>query len=286
MRPGLQLAGGVAASALVLTGAFIAFKATRPSAAEAGTPLTWEFAPLAAPVPAPAPAAGPPVARAAAPRSLRPIVQRPREKDCPRPEIGPLSGADPGEVRPMPVRAVAASDAFRVRLEPSPQTPRGYAYAHALRAALARQGAVAARRSGRVIWSVDREFVARLNDGSRVSVVGGYGVTELSFRALTPGVCRLLFGAAQGARAYLVFPGAALHPPVLGQWGGWASHAMVTDPRALCARLGPAFDAWRRTAPAAPLNLVDRDRREVSISSPGGGAAPGRPGSVRQALFY
>lgn len=287
MRPGLQLAGGVAASALILTGAFIAFKATRPSAAETGTPLTWEFAPLAIADPAPAPAARPPVVRAtAAPRSLRPIVRPLREKDRPRPEVGPLSRAVPGEARPMPVRAVAASDAFRVRLEPSPQTPRGYAYAHALRGALARQGAVAARRSGRVIWSVDREFVARLNDGSRVSVVGGYGVTELSFRELTPGVCRLLFGAAQGARAYLVFPGAALHPPALGQWGGWANHAMVTDPRALCARLGPAFDAWRRSAPAARRDLADLDRREVSISSPGGGPASGRPGSVRGALFY
>lgn len=294
MRPGLQLAGGVAASVLILTGAFIAFKATGPSTAEAGTPLSWEVAPLpATAAPAPPPLVRAPVVRAApARRSLRPIAPHARAKHCPRPEAAARLGAAPpgeilsGEIRSTPARAVAAADAFSVRLEPSPQTPRGFAYADAVRAALARQGVVAARRSGRVVWSVDREFVARLNDGSHVAVVGGYGVTELSFRTLTPDVCRVVLGAAEGARAYLVFPGAVLHPSSLGQWGGLAGHAPVADPRALCVRLGPAFDAWRRAAPAAPLDLADLDRREVSISSPGGGAAPGRPGSDRQALFY
>src|ERR1700745_3342838 len=78
----------------------------------------------------------------------------------------------------LPARAGAAAHSFQLRLQPSPQTPRGYAYADALRAALARQGAVAARRSGQVIWSVDHQFVARLNDGSRIAITGGYGVTE------------------------------------------------------------------------------------------------------------
>jgi len=294
MRPGLRLAGGLAASALLLLGAFVAFKATRPSAAAPGAPLDWEVespapapATVSGPAPAPtAPAARPYVVAVSAARrpprsSVRPIVRQAR---CPRPVVAPLGAALPGEARPMPAGSVAATDAFRIRLEPSPRTPRGYAYADTLRAALARQGAVAARKSGRVIWSVDREFVARLRDGSRISVTGGYGVTELSFRALTPDTCRLLFGAAEGSHAYLVFPGAVLHPPSLGQAGGWAYHAPVTDSRALCARLGPAFDAWRRAAPTAPLDLADLDRRQVSISSPGGGS--GRPGSIRQALFY
>ena len=271
MRPGLHVGAGLAASALLLLGAFVAFTLTRPSAAEPGAPLTWEVA-----TPPPAPDARPPVVRAPAVRRpwRRPKIFRTPEKDCPRPELALLGAPVPGEARPMPARAVAAADAFQVRLEPSPQTPRGYAYADALRAALARQGAVAARRSGRVIWSVDREFVARLNDGSRIAVVGGYGVTELSFRELTSDTCRLLSGAAESAHAYLAFP------------RGWASPAPVGDPRALCARLGPAFDASRRAAPAAPLDLADLDRREVSISIPGGGSAPGRPRSARQALFY
>jgi hypothetical protein len=194
----------------------------------------------------------------------------------------------------MPARTVAATDAFRVRLEPSPQTPRGHAYADALRAALARQGAVAARPSGREIWSVNHEFVARLGDGSRIAVTGGYGVTDLSFRKLTPETCRLLFGTAEGARAYLSLPGGAvLRPP--GVWrGGWTYAAPVTDSRALCVRLGPAVEAWRRrAAPAAPLDLRDLDRRDVSIPSQGprqgDNAAPGRPkpaGAARGAVFY
>jgi hypothetical protein len=287
MRPGLHLAGGLAASALLLLGAFVAFEVTRPSAAEPGTPLNGEEVTPPAPASAaPAPATrSRVVAAAAVRRRLRLIVRKAPEKHCARPEVGPLGAAFPGEARPMPAGAVAA-DAFQVRLEPSPQTPRGYAYADALRAALARQGAVAARRSGRVIWSVDRQFVARLNDGSRIAITGGYGVTALSFRALTPDSCRLLFSASEGARAYLVFPGAVLHPPTVGPASGRADHAPVMDPRALCARLGPAFDAWRRAAPIAPPDLADLDRREVAISRPGGGSAPGRPGSVRQALFY
>lgn len=275
MRPGLHLAGGVAASALFLLGAFVAVQLARPSAAEPGAPLDWAGPPAAA-----APAARPP---------LRPIIRQAPEKHDPRPEVGPLGAAVPGEARPMPARAEAAADAFRVRLEPSPQTPRGSAYADMLRAALARQGAVAARPSGRVIWSVDREFVARLEDGSRIAVTGGYGVTELSFRKLTSDTCRLLFGTAEGARAYLALPGGAvLRPP--GVWrGGWTYPAPVTDAPTLCARLGPAFEAWRRAAPAAPLDLRDLDRRGVSIASQAGGSDPGRPepaGSARRAVFY
>lgn len=195
----------------------------------------------------------------------------------------------------MPARAVAAADAFRVRLEPSPQTPRGHAYADALPAALARQGAVAARRSGQAIWSIDHEFVARLGDGSRIAVTGGSAVTELAFRKLTPDTCKLLFGAAEGARAYLTLPGGAvLRPP--GVWrGGWAYPVTVADSRALCSRLGPAFDAWRRAAPPEPLDLHDLDRRDVSIASQSEDPTPGRPGpagsvgsagSARRAVFY
>jgi hypothetical protein len=289
MRSELHVGVGLAACTFLLLGAVVALKLTRPSTAEPGTPVNWEVA-----TPPPAPAARLPVVRAsAARRSLPPTVLRTLKKDRPWPEVAPLGAAVPGEARALPAEAVTAADAFQVRLEPSAQTPRGYAYADALRAALTRQGAVAARRSGKVIWSIDREFVARLNDGSRVAIIGGYGVTELSFRELTPDTCRLLIGAAEGARAYLVFPGAVLHPPNVGAAGGWANHATVKDARALCARLGPAFDAWRRAARTAPPDLVDLDRREVSISRPGGGSAPGQtgsapgqPGSVRQALFY
>lgn len=288
MRPGLTLAGGLAASALLLLGAFVAFEMTRPTAAGAGTPLSWEVAAPAPSLDAPALVTRPPavVRASAAPGSRRLMAPRAQKQGLPQSEVVPLGAAVPGEARPMPARAVAATDAFRVRLEPSAQTPRGYAYADALRAALARQGAVAARRSGRVIWSVDRQLVARLDDGSRVAVVGGYGVTELSFRELTPGACRLLFGTAQGARAYLAFPGAVLQPPGVGPAAGWADSTPIMDPRALCARLGPAFDAWRRAAPIAPLDLADLDRRDISISTPGGGSASGPPASARQALFY
>jgi hypothetical protein len=240
MRPGLPLAGGLAAFALVLGGAFVASKMIRPSSAVAGPPLTWEIAPDARPR----------VVHASAPRrSLRPLAPRAHDKECPPPRL------------PAATRAVTAANAFRVRLEPSPQTPRGYAYADALRAALARRGAVAARPAGRVIWAVDRQFVARLDDGAHVAVVGGYGVTELSFRQLTPDTCRLLFATAQGARASVAYPGGRIEPE---------------GPLALCARLGPAFEAWRGAAPAAPLDLADLDRRNVSISRPGGGPAPAR----------
>jgi hypothetical protein len=276
MRSGLHPAGGFAAGALLLLGVFAAFELTRPPATVPGALINWEGAPTT-----PAPVARPLVAVSAARRSLPPL-----EKNAPQPEVGPLGAAVPGEARPMPAGAVAAADAFRVRLEPSPQTPHGYAYADTLRAALARQGAVAARRSGRVIWSVDHEFVARLDDGARIAITGGYGVTELSFRKLTPDTCKLLFGAAEGARAYLTLPGGAvLRPP--GLWrGGWTYPVTVTDANALCARLGPAFAAWRRDAPAEPLDLHDLDRRGVSIASQGGDLDPGQPAPARQAVFY
>jgi hypothetical protein len=262
MRSGLGLAAGVTAAALMLTGAFCAFIASKvspPSAVAAEAPLSWEVAPP------PGPARPPLVVRASAARWSAP---RARKRDCPAARAAISDAAGPG-----PALAVAAADAFRVRLEPSPQTPQGYAYADAVRAALARQGAVAARPSGRVIWSVDRQFVARLDDGSHIAVVGGYGVTELSLRELTPGVCRLLFAAAEDARAYVAYPGAAPTPPDDG-------------PRALCARLRPAFDAWRRSASIGPLDLADLDRRDVVISMPGPVSALARPGPARQALFY
>lgn len=247
----MHLAGGFTASALVLTGAFIAYKLSRPATAEARAPLTWEVAPPVSLPIAPAIAERSPVARASASGwSLRPIVMHERKARCPSSE-GPVA------------------DAFQVQLEPTPETPRGYAYADALRAALAHQGAVAARPHGRVIWSVGRQFVARLDDGSRIAVLGGYGVTELSFRELTPATCRLLFGAAEGAHAYVAFP------------GGRADPASGEAPGVLCGRLGRAFEAWRgAAAPIAAVDLADLDRRDVSISRPGdraGGARAGDP---------
>jgi hypothetical protein len=192
----------------------------------------------------------------------------------------------------MPIGASTA-DAFRIWLEPSGQTQRGYAYADALRAALIGHGAVAARKSGRVIWSVDREFVAQLPDTSRIAVVGGYRVTELSFRALTPDICGLLYGMAERAHAYLSLPGGAvLQTPSLGPAASWTESVRVRTPAAVCAWLGPAFNAWRRTAPAAPASLGDLDRRDISISSPDGGSALDRPEpaaagrTARQTLFY
>ena len=76
MRPGLQLAGGLAASALIVAGAFLAFRMTRASdAVAAGAPLTWEVAAPA--LSAPTSAARTPVVPAAAVhRPLRLIVRR------------------------------------------------------------------------------------------------------------------------------------------------------------------------------------------------------------------
>ncbi len=309
MRPGLSAAGGAGAALLTL-GAFAAFAMTRPppraqTAEASGAPVRWSAPPAAA---AKAPAHGSLQIVLAPPHKAHPRAEaplRPSLEAHPQPRVARRGPAAARQLRPAPARAVPAlaravpaparavlaTDVFRVRLQPSPQTPRGYAYADALRAVLARDGATAARPSGRVIWSVDREFVARLADGSHIAVAGGYGVTQLSFRELTPQTCRILFGAAEASGSYLAAPGAGrLRPPRVGAAVDGASGAEpVADARALCIRLAPAFAAWRRAARPAPLDLVDLDRRRLAISSPNGRPFAARPGALaaaRQALFY
>ena len=104
-----------------------------------------------------------------------------------------------------------------------------------------------------------------------MAVVGGYGVTGLSFRELTPQTCRALYAAADASSSYLAAPGSGPVRPA--------------SPRDLCLRLQPAFEAWRRAAPPAPLDLADLDRRQVSIS----GRIPEPSGSraaAPEVLFY
>lgn len=309
MRPGLSAAGGAGAALLTL-GAFAAFAMTRPppraqTAEVSGAPVRRNAAQPAA---AKAPAQGSLQIVLGPPHKAHPPPEaalRPSHKNRPQPDVARRGPAAASQVRsaparavptlaravPAPARAVPAADVFRVRLQPSTQTPRGYAYADALRAVLARDGATAARPSGRVIWAVDREFVARLADGSRIAVAGGYGVTQLSFRELTPQTCRLLFGAAEASGSYLAAPGAGrLQPPRVGAAADRASGAEpVAGARELCLRLAPAFEAWRRAAPPAPRDLADLDRRRLAISSPDVRPFPAQPGSLaaaRRSLFY
>lgn len=309
MRPGLSAAGG-AGAALLTFGAFAAFAMTRPpphaqTAEVSGAPVRWS---AARPGAAESPARGSLRIVLAPPHKAHPrgeAALRPSREPRPQPRLALRAPPGASQIRPAPARAVPAlaravpaparavlaPNVFRVRLQPSPQTPRGYAYADALRAVLARDGATAARPSGRVIWSVDREFVARLADGSRIAVAGGYGVTQLSFRELTPQTCRILFGAAEASGSYLAVPGAGrLEPPRVGAGGDRASGTEpVADARELCVRLAPAFEAWRRAAPPAPRDLADLDRRRLAISSPELRPFPARPGSLaaaRRTLFY
>jgi hypothetical protein len=156
---------------------------------------------------------------------------------------------------------------FEVWLKASPWTPRGYAYADAMRAALARAGAAPARGPGRVVWAAGRRFTVRLPDGSSLAIAGGPGVTQVAFRTLTPGVCDTLFAMGQAAQTVVAAPAE----------GGRFAAVPAFSPFELCERLAPAFSAWRRSAPPRPLDLRDLDRRPRSAA---------RADTGRKALFY
>ncbi|HUO12391.1 MAG TPA: hypothetical protein VMU37_06505 [Caulobacteraceae bacterium] len=70
-----------------------------------------------------------------------------------------------------------------------------------------------------------------------------------ALRGLSPGICQVIFHAAERTNAYIVPAGdAGGAAKVKGTTGdppkGLEPIQLVADPKALCARLGLGFQAW------------------------------------------
>jgi hypothetical protein len=169
-----------------------------------------------------------------------------------------------GQSCPQPSNLDDGEDAFNLMLQPTAATPKGAAFAHQVRAILARDGITAARPSGRMTFALEWYLVSKTKDGGHMGIIGADGPTSVEMRQMTHGVCAALFDVASQTHLYIQ----AMQPEYLTLRPSKVRDLLagstfdeviaVTDADDLCAILKPGFDEWRARSPAHPLDLSDR----------------------------
>jgi hypothetical protein len=166
------------------------------------------------------------------------------------------------------VSAPIQDNTFKLMLISQDDMARQGETARKVRAVIARDGGRAARPHGRQVFAFSTRLVTRTPDGGHLALTGDPYAIDVDVRALTPGVCRLVFDLAKENRFYIQ-TGQPDYMTLRVKGSGLKadlalSPSVETESGAdLCALLKPGFEEWRSTAPDAAEDLRDLDRFEA-----------------------